>query len=342
MVIANRRYAAEVAARPVRRTHPKLNRKWPSRHRATDRLAEQRRALPDQPGVYLFRDARGRVIYVGKAKSISKRVASHFSSPRSQLEHVHRPHRVPGRRTRRPRRCSRSRTSSSSTGRASTSGCATTSPTRTSRSASTRTSRASTSRASATGATAPTSARTRAPSACAARSTCSARSSCSAPARAPSRAAAPARPCLDYYIKRCGAPCVGYVTKEEYREGIDGVIAFLSGRFREIERDLERGCTSPRASRTTSRRRSSATGCRPSGRCSSASAVADRRPGHVRRRRGRRRRDGGQRAGLPGPRRRPRRTASRSTSTTRASRSRRSSPRSSCSSTTRARSRSRR
>jgi len=47
-------------------------------------------------------------------------------------------------------------------------------------------------------------------------------------------------PCLDYYIKRCGAPCVGYVTKQEYREGIDGVIAFLSGRFRQIERDLER------------------------------------------------------------------------------------------------------
>ena len=45
-----------------------------------DRLAEQRRALPDEPGVYLFRDARGRVIYVGKAKSIRKRVASHFSS----------------------------------------------------------------------------------------------------------------------------------------------------------------------------------------------------------------------------------------------------------------------
>src|ERR1700683_65766 len=42
-------------------------------------LAQQRRALPDQPGVYLFRDARGRVIYVGKAKSVRKRVASHFS-----------------------------------------------------------------------------------------------------------------------------------------------------------------------------------------------------------------------------------------------------------------------
>ena len=46
-------------------------------------------------------------------------------------------------------------------------------------------------------------------------------------------------PCLDYFIKRCGAPCVGYVSREEYRESIDGVIAFLQGRYREIERDLE-------------------------------------------------------------------------------------------------------
>src|SRR4029079_8183327 len=46
-------------------------------------------------------------------------------------------------------------------------------------------------------------------------------------------------PCLDYYIKRCGAPCVGYVSREEYMQSIDGVIAFLGGRYREIERDLE-------------------------------------------------------------------------------------------------------
>ncbi len=46
-------------------------------------------------------------------------------------------------------------------------------------------------------------------------------------------------PCLDYYIKRCGAPCVGYVSKEEYRRAIDGVIDFLSGRYKEIERSLE-------------------------------------------------------------------------------------------------------
>jgi excinuclease ABC subunit C len=47
-------------------------------------------------------------------------------------------------------------------------------------------------------------------------------------------------PCLDYYIKRCEAPCVGYVSREEYRRGIDGVIDFLSGRYREIERSLQR------------------------------------------------------------------------------------------------------
>src|SRR5262249_50329754 len=46
-------------------------------------------------------------------------------------------------------------------------------------------------------------------------------------------------PCLDYYIKRCGAPCVGYVSKEEYRASIDGVIDFLCGRFKTPEQELE-------------------------------------------------------------------------------------------------------
>ncbi len=42
-------------------------------------------------------------------------------------------------------------------------------------------------------------------------------------------------PCLDYYIKRCGAPCVGYVSQEEYRRNIDAIIDFLSGRYRQVE-----------------------------------------------------------------------------------------------------------
>src|SRR5256886_8765692 len=46
-------------------------------------------------------------------------------------------------------------------------------------------------------------------------------------------------PCLDYHIERCHAPCVGYISKEEYREVIDQVIEFLSGEDRPIRRRLE-------------------------------------------------------------------------------------------------------
>jgi excinuclease ABC subunit C len=47
-------------------------------------------------------------------------------------------------------------------------------------------------------------------------------------------------PCLDYHIDRCLAPCVGYVSEEDYRAIIDGVIEFLSGDTRPILRELER------------------------------------------------------------------------------------------------------
>jgi excinuclease ABC subunit C len=46
-------------------------------------------------------------------------------------------------------------------------------------------------------------------------------------------------PCLDYHIDRCLAPCVGYVSKDDYRAIIDGVIEFLSGNVRPIQRELE-------------------------------------------------------------------------------------------------------
>jgi excinuclease ABC subunit C len=47
-------------------------------------------------------------------------------------------------------------------------------------------------------------------------------------------------PCLDYHIDRCLAPCVGYVSAEDYRKIVDGVIEFLSGETRPIIRELER------------------------------------------------------------------------------------------------------
>ncbi len=41
---------------------------------------------------------------------------------------------------------------------------------------------------------------------------------------------APARPCLDYHIERCRAPCVGYQSEAEYRRMIDDVVVFLEGK----------------------------------------------------------------------------------------------------------------
>jgi excinuclease ABC subunit C len=47
-------------------------------------------------------------------------------------------------------------------------------------------------------------------------------------------------PCLDYHIDRCLAPCVGYVSAEDYRAIVDGVIEFLSGDVKPIQREVER------------------------------------------------------------------------------------------------------
>ncbi len=46
-------------------------------------------------------------------------------------------------------------------------------------------------------------------------------------------------PCLDFHIDRCLAPCVGYVSADDYRAIVDGVIEFLSGDTRPIQRELE-------------------------------------------------------------------------------------------------------
>ena len=47
-------------------------------------------------------------------------------------------------------------------------------------------------------------------------------------------------PCLDYHIDRCLAPCVGYVSQEDYGAIIESVIEFLSGEVKPIQRELER------------------------------------------------------------------------------------------------------
>ena len=44
----------------------------------SERVAKQLQALPTKPGVYLFRDENGQILYVGKAKSLRPRVRSYF------------------------------------------------------------------------------------------------------------------------------------------------------------------------------------------------------------------------------------------------------------------------
>jgi excinuclease ABC subunit C len=207
------------------------------------RLAEQRRTLPDGPGVYLFHDERGKVIYVGKAKSIRKRVASHFSNPvtRGAFEMVDAIDSVEYLllateaeallaeqnfiKQYRPRFNIRLRDDKSYPF------IAISMDEQFPRVYFTR-ERHRRERVYF----GPYSNAKRVRSTLELLGKVFLFRSCQGPE--PGRRSG--SPCLDFYIKRCGAPCVGEVTADEYRESIDGVVAFLSGRYREIERDLER------------------------------------------------------------------------------------------------------
>jgi excinuclease ABC subunit C len=208
-----------------------------------ERLREQRRALPDQPGVYVFRDQRGRVIYVGKAKSIRKRVASHFSNPTvygttaltEEIDDIQALVVVTEAeallteqnfiKQYKPRFNIRLRDDKSYPY------IAISLDEDFPRVYFTR-ERHRRDRAYF----GPYSSAKRVRNTLDLLGKIFQLRSCEGPE--PGRHSG--SPCLDYYIKRCGAPCVGYVSKEEYRQGIDGVVAFLSGRFKQIERDLER------------------------------------------------------------------------------------------------------
>jgi excinuclease ABC subunit C len=203
--------------------------------------ADRRRKLPDEPGVYLFRNARGRVIYVGKAKSIRKRVASHFTNPSTRagsdlvpmIDHIEAlvVHTEAEAllaeqnfiKQYKPRFNIRLRDDKSYPY------IAISLDEDFPRVYFTRERHR----------------RDRAyfgpfSNAKRVRSTLDVLGKVfmfrSCDGAEPGRRSG--SPCLDYFIKRCEAPCVGYVSKEEYRDGIDGVIAFLSGRYKEIERKL--------------------------------------------------------------------------------------------------------
>ena len=204
--------------------------------------ADKRRELPDEPGVYLFRDARGKVLYVGKANSIRKRVASHFSNPSTrggrdlvdQIDHIEA--LVVGTdaeallaeqnfiKQYKPRFNIRLRDDKSYPY------IAISLDENFPRVYFTR-ERHRRDRAYF----GPYSNAKRVRSTLEVLGKVFMFRSCEGPE--PGRRSG--SPCLDYYIKRCEAPCVGYVSREEYRRSIDGVIDFLSGRYREIERQLE-------------------------------------------------------------------------------------------------------
>ena len=47
------------------------------------------------------------------------------------------------------------------------------------------------------------------------------------------------RPCINYQIKKCLAPCMGYISKEEYQDKINQIMAVLEGKTRDVKRELE-------------------------------------------------------------------------------------------------------
>ncbi len=201
-----------------------------------ERIAQRRRELPDSPGVYLFYDERGELLYVGKARSIRKRVASHFSGGETRL--TSRVDRFEVLVTaneaeallaeqsfikrHRPRFNIRLRDDKSYpyvavsldeeyprvyfTREKHRSGRAYFGPFS---------------------------------SAKRVRETLDLLGKLfqfrTCEGAEPGRRSG--NPCLDYYIKRCGAPCVGYVSREEYRRNIDAIVDFLSGRYRQVEAD---------------------------------------------------------------------------------------------------------
>jgi excinuclease ABC subunit C len=207
-----------------------------------ERVTEQRRALPDAPGVYLFKDERGKVIYVGKAKSIRKRVNSHFSKAgnRSAMEMTSAVADIDFIATEteaeallaeqefikrhRPRFNIRLRDDKSYPyiGISLDEDYPRVYFTREKH----RKERAY---------FGPFSNAKRVRETLDLLGKVFQHRTCEG--REPGRQSG--SPCLDYFIKRCQAPCVGYVSKEEYRENIETIVAFLSGRYRQLERELE-------------------------------------------------------------------------------------------------------
>ena len=205
-------------------------------------VEEQLKRLPAKPGVYLFRDDGAR-FSTSARPSRRPRVRSYSRRHPTRAPIQRLPERVADVEVivtnTEPRHCTWSRTWSSATAALQRSPAGRqVVPVHRGDGRGTIT-RASCSRESGTGAGSSTSARTRTREGTRDPRRAEPRSSRTGRARAEARRHG-GIPCLDYHIERCLAPCVGYVSKEGYRQIIDGVIEFLSGETRPIQRELER------------------------------------------------------------------------------------------------------
>lgn len=50
------------------------------------------------------------------------------------------------------------------------------------------------------------------------------------------------RPCLNYHIRQCSAPCQGYITREEYGKAVSQTLEFLNGHYAPVLSMLEKRC----------------------------------------------------------------------------------------------------
>lgn len=220
----------------------KKPKKKPQRHNPfRGKLIDERRELPDQPGVYLFHDSEGTVVYVGKATSIKSRVSSHFSTPEGKaVEMIAMTERIDCVVTRDPSealiteqqfiRQYRPRFNVLMRDDKTYPFIAISLDEDYPRVYFTREKHKRGRKYFG-----PYSDARRARNLIELLGKIFQYRTCEGPQ--PGRQSG--NPCLDYFIKRCQAPCVDYISKEDYRANIERIEGFLAGNFREVQSELD-------------------------------------------------------------------------------------------------------
>ncbi len=226
----------------------------------TSLLREQLAAVPDQPGVYVYRDSDDRVLYVGKAKSLRRRVLSYFQAPLTDPSPVASDARMSARSGQHPKiddlvsRIARVETIVTATeGEALILEANLVKRQRPPFNVKLRDDKSYPYIGISLDEAYPRVYFTRErhrrdrlyfgpfSSASKVRETLSmiGRIFPSRPCDGPEPGRSSGVPCLDFHIKRCLAPCVGYISHHDYRALTDQIIAFLSGQYRGLEEQLD-------------------------------------------------------------------------------------------------------